>query len=405
MSEEEDIPPAPIPKDFRPAGSEKWGAGNEAPKPKEDKVFQFSEQSKRMIAALEEGMKEPSCTQIDGYGPGKISAQVDGSNRLMEGLAFSSLEEYIAWLKQMVDDAGDVTSWRRIEEERMGVLTLPSGGRLTIYLPPVARPYPTFSLRKHTAASWPAEDFVNLGTLDARMLNFLRAAVAARVNILFVGQMSSGKTTMLRSLADGFGDNERISVVEQVPEIALDKPLVVQRVYQPTVEGLGLADVLDYSLYDGLDRLVVGEVHLEGITKMMETMIMTEGSMSTYHAFSTDQAAERMKLGLQLETPNVSAETAASFIRQAIELVVVMEKIGNQRRVMQISEIDWRASAGADRLSGADLFVFDRKSGKHQALGRGPDPQGRIVNKGQKYGIEFPHNWFVETSQLNKFQP
>lgn len=403
MSEEE-IPPAPSPKDFRPQGSEKWGSAHESSsEPAQDEEYQFSEQSKQMIAAIEEGMAAEDCNQIDGYGPGQVSAQLKGSNRLLEGLSFSSLEDYIAWLKKTVDEAGDVTTWRKIENERMGVLTLPGGGRFTIYLPPVARPYPTFSLRKHTAAHWPAEDFVSKGTLNATMLNFLRSAVAARVNILFVGQMSSGKTTLLRSLADGFGDNERISVVEQVPEIALDKPLALQRVYQPTVEGLTLTDVLEYALYDGLDRLVVGEVHLEGITKMLETMIMTEGSMSTYHAFSTEQAGERMKLGLQIETANVAAETAVSFIRQAIELVVVLEKIGSTRRVTQITEIDWRSSGGNDRLSGADLFVFDRQAGKHRALGRGPDPQGRIANKGEKYGIDFPHNWFVDPDQLKNF--
>jgi pilus assembly protein CpaF len=403
----DDIPDTPLglPRDFRPAGASKWGAGHEGPS-SEGPAPQtsFSPESERVIAAIEEGMREPTCSQIDGYGPHKISAQINGENRMLEGLSFASLDEYLVWLKKMVDEAQDVTTWRKINDERMGVLTLPGGARLTIYLSPISRPYPTFSLRKHTAASWKSEEFVKKGALDSNMLNFLRACIVARVNILFVGQMSSGKTTLLRSLAEGFGDNERIAIIEQVPEIHLDKPLVVQRVYQPTVEGFGLADVLDYALYDGLDRLIVGEVHLDGITKMLETMITTDGSMSTYHAFSTDQAGERMKLGLQIETPGASAETAASFVRQAVELVVVSEKIGANRRVTQITEIDWRASSGADRLSGSDLFTYNREKGTHQGGGRSPDPQGRIIRKGEKYGVEFPHNWFVDSEELKNFR-
>ena len=177
-----------------------------------------------------------------------------------------------------------------------------------------------------------------------------------------------------------------------------------QKFWPQFFEGFGLADVLDYALYDGLDRLIVGEVHLDGITKMLETMITTDGSMSTYHAFSTDQAGERMKLGLQIETPGASAETAASFVRQAVELVVVSEKIGANRRVTQITEIDWRASSGADRLSGSDLFTYNREKGTHQGGGRSPDPQGRIIRKGEKYGVEFPHNWFVDSEELKNFR-
>src|SRR5262249_53582579 len=149
-------------------------------------------------------------------------------------------------------------------------------------------------------------------------------------------------------------------VVEQVPELAISKPLLTSYVYQPGVEGMGLADVLDDQLYNGIDRLIVGEVHLAGITKMLETMIVAEGSMSTYHAFSTEQAGERMKLALQIENQNVTSHTALSFIKQAIELVVVLERVDGKRRCTQITELDWRSTGGKDVLGGRDLFVYDR---------------------------------------------
>jgi type IV secretion system protein VirB11 len=236
------------------------------------------------------------------------------------------------------------------------------------------------------------------------MLNFLQTAVAAHANILFVGAMGTGKTSLLRSLAQSaIADNEKIAVIEQVPELAIDKPLVTEFIYQPKVEGLTLHDVLDYNLYNGLSRLIVGEVHLDGLTKMLETMIMTEGSMSTYHAYSTDQAGERMKMGLQLENANVSGLTAAAFIRQAIELVVVLEKIDGQRRVTQITEVDWRTSAGAEKLGGADLFVFQRETGQFRAVSQ-PDSRGRIARKAEKYGLPLPQNWFIEQADIERFQ-
>jgi type IV secretory pathway ATPase VirB11/archaellum biosynthesis ATPase len=402
--EEITAPRSTPPVVHRPESSTAWQDSESDLKPlPPEKREKYSEQSKQIISAIEEGIAEPSCTQIDGYGPGKLSAQVNGENRLLQGLAFSSVEEYTQWLKDVVDGAESVVTWDQILSERMGVMALPGGGRFTVFLANPGRTYPSFSLRKHTAVDWQPTKFVEMGTLDQRMLNFLQACVAAKVNFLFVGEMGSGKTTLLRALASGFGDNEKVAVIEQIPELALNKPLVSEYVYQPTVEGLKLHDVLDYNLYNGLQRLVVGEVHLEGLTKMLETMIFTQGSMSTYHAFSSEMAAERMKLGLQKENGNITAETAAAFIRNAVELVVVLEKEGNQRRVTQVTELDWRASGDKTTLGGRDIFKYDRGLGQHRAHSR-PDEDGRIVRRTKDRGIELPQEWFLETEMLERFQ-
>lgn len=408
--DDESITKAPlhIPQANRPAGSDMWAsaADNErSDEPSGPTVVsepEFSPQSQRAIRAIEEGLAEESCTQIDGYGPSRFSAQVNGQNMLMENIAFSSVEEYERWLRKLVQESNSVVSWDKIQTDRMGVLELNDGSRLAVFLPPVARPNPTFSLRKHTAAKWQPTQLIENHTMDERMLKFLQACVAAHVNILFVGAMGAGKSTLMRSLLQGIGDNERLAVVEQVPELAIKKPLVVEYLYQPTIEGFGLHDVLDFNLYNGLDRLVVGEVHLEGITKMLETMILTEGSMSTYHAYSTEQAGERMKLALQLENQNVSAATAVSFIRQAIELVVVMQKLSNGRKVTQITEIDWRSSAGRENLGGSDIFVYDKANDRFKASN--PPNLGRIEAKMLKYGVRIVDDWFFEAEDLVRFK-
>ena len=383
--------PAPAPEEVVASG---WSSSSD-PDPEPVHAMGFSAQGQAAIAAIEEGLRAPNCTQIDGYGPGQLSAQVNGRHALIQGHAFANADEYQAWLRQMVENSGSVVDWAHIESNGKGVLELRDGSRLTIILPPIARPHAQFSLRKHTAIEWTAEKFIELETMDERMLNFLRVCVASHVNILFVGQMGSGKSTMLRALLqDAAGDDERIMVVEQVPELAVNKPLVMHQLYLPTVEGQDLHSTLDMDLYMGLDRLVVGETHLEGLTKMLETMIYTEGSMSTYHAFSTEQAGERMKLGLQLEHGNVSAVTAASLVRNAIELVVVLEKLGSKRRVLQITEIDWRTSSGDEKLGGANIFTWDREDENWKAENR--PSLGRVRAKLEKYGLAVSDSWFLD---------
>jgi Flp pilus assembly CpaF family ATPase len=415
----------------RPAGA--WSSLNQssAEKTTAPEPAPFSDQSLHAIQTIYEALKEPACNQVDSYGPGLVSALVNGMHREMRGVRFASTDEYLNFIKLLVDHAASTTSWRKIKDENMGVLRLPattaeflrrfleSNGRtaepatpaaavpsrLTVFLSPPGE-HATFSIRKHTARSLPGTQFVEQGMMDQRMWDFLVSCVRARANMLFVGEMGSGKTTLLRALAQYFGDNEKIAVVEEIPELHLPRNLVVPYTYQPTVEGLELSTVLDRNLYNGVNRLIVGETHLEGLTKMLETMIFTTGSMSTYHAFSTEQAGERMKLALQMENPNVTAETAVSLIRQALEIVVVLQMVNGRRRVVQITELDWRASAGKDMLGGRDIFKYEHgekgRAGRFRAENP-PDPRGRVVNRAMHQvapPVVMDHRWFLEPEHL-----
>jgi pilus assembly protein CpaF len=391
-----------------------WESADDANRKPDKPETEYSTQSMSAIEKLREGMTEPTVTQIDGHGPDSFSVQVNGKRHLLP-FKFSSEAEYMRFLRELVDDSDSVIKWQRIQEERMGVLDLDlpvyaSDGRpatkikarLDIILPPIAMEGAKFSLRKHTAATLEGVDFVASGMLSQQMWEFLQACVAAKVNMIFVGPMGSGKSTLLRALAHGFGDDEKIAVVEQVPELALQKPLAESFVYQPKLAGLTLSDVIEQQLYHGIDRLIVGETHLEGITRMLETMIVAEGSMSTYHAYSTEMAGERMKLALQSENGNLTAETAVSLIRQAVDIVIVLERHGGVRRVNQISEIDWRETSGSTKLAGRDLFRYNHSSGRFEpSMASRPDPNGRVMQKAAAKGVPMNDNWFVNPDLLH----
>jgi len=401
----EEILPSGIPEALRPEGASEWRSGGEPletviPLPSD---YQQEPAMSSAVQAINQGLLHESCTQLDGYGPELISAQVDGFNQIVGAARFASGADYLRWLKDLVGKSQGHVRWEDIERERMGVLELPGGEQLCIFLDTPARGWPTFSLRKHSARSWESSSFVQRKTLTGPMLEFLQCLVGAHVNMLIVGPMGAGKTTLLRSLAEtSISDDEKIAVVEQVPELQINKPFAVEYIYQPTRPGLQLADILDYNLYNGLSRLIVGEVHLEGLTKMLETMILTEGSMSTYHAYSVSQAVERMKMALQIEHTNINGATAANFIRQAVEAIVVIEKIDGVRRVTQIAEVDWRGSFGQDSLACRDIFRWEND--RHRAQGVEPDrtADGRITMKLRKYGIEIDRNWFFEKEHIQR---
>lgn len=393
--------PSSIFEHFTPPGAEAWRTTGDSEKSKEPEQ-PWSEPAKELIGIIDQALGSDRITEIHGYAPNKFGVRVDGKNAMLVGRRFADVDEYIRFLKFAVDISGGATSWRDIERHRMGVLSMRNGERLTIFLPTTS-PWPTFSIRKHTSQNWSPTEFVDKGTMTKDMMTFLQTCVAAKVNILIVGLMGSGKTSLLRSLAqENFGDNERIGVVEQVPELHLTKPLAIQYLYQPTVDGLGLHDILDHMLYNSIQRLLVGEVHMEGLTKMLEVMILSEGSMSTYHAMSVDQAGARMTVGLQQENANMTADTAVSYIRQAIELVVVLDVVDGEHRCVEIGEIDWR-STGQPRLTSRCIFEWNREEERFRAV-QPPDQDGRIVRKVKhKYQMELPHTWFVNPEDLDEW--
>lgn len=80
---------------------------------------------------------------------------------------------------------------------------------------------PAVSIRRARLGRVFLEDLVANGTMSADIASFLRAAVAARKNVMIAGATNSGKTTMLRALANEIQPHERLITVERLLELGL----------------------------------------------------------------------------------------------------------------------------------------------------------------------------------------
>jgi Flp pilus assembly CpaF family ATPase len=384
------------------SGRTGWVSGDKEDDPEDDTEPLWSPQGRLVVASVNEGLSDPECTEIHCYGAGQLSARVKSGNELMHGLKFVSNDELMRFIEMLVVESAGEAGWRSLRTKGKDVFQMRDGSRLSVILPPTSS-VPVFSIRKHTAKAWQPQELVSNGTLDQRMLDFLLACVAARVNILIVGEAGSGKTTLLRILSNAMGDNERIGVVEhgQAQELQLSKQLAMEFSYREHVEGETLTDILDVLLYFSLQRLIIGEIHFKGLGRALEMMRLCPGSLSTYHATSAEQAGERMRDALQVDYNNMNPEAAASILRSVVELVVVIEEIDGEHRVTQIREIDWRTTGGGGNLNGSDIYFYDRA--KQQFKASHPiDEKGRIARTGRKYGVEFPHELFYEHDQTLK---
>ena len=130
---------------------------------------------------------------------------------------------------------------RRIDESSPYVdARLPDGSRVNAIIPPLALNGPTITIRKFFRIPLTVEKLVETGSLTAEAVEFLKACVQSRLNILVSGGTGSGKTTLLNILSGFIPDDERIVTIENAAELQLRQEHVVTLESRPAnIEGRG----------------------------------------------------------------------------------------------------------------------------------------------------------------------
>lgn len=225
---------------------------------------------------------------------------------------------------------------------------LPTGERFQGFLPPVCT-QPAFSIRKRPAVIWTLADYVRDGVMGEGQAQAIRAAVAARRNIVISGGAGSGKTTLANAiLAEPALTGDRVFLIEDTPELqcsAWDCVAVLTRRHPKTI---GVVDLVRDALRMRPDRIVVGELR-EGAAAL-ETLKAWNtghpGGVTTVHANSAEEVLFRLE--------DLLAEVAAAPPRralgQAIDLVVHIRREAAGRRVDTILSL-----GGYDEPSGYRL--------------------------------------------------
>ena len=220
-------------------------------------------------------------------------------------------------------------------------LQLPDGSRACIVLPPVAVDGPTLCIRRFARGVLPLGAFAGLE--DVRRL---RSLVTGRANIVVSGATSSGKTSLLNSLARCVPVRERIVLIEDTTELRLEHPHVVRlQTRPPGAEGTGeitAQHLVRASMRLRPDRLAVGEVRGGEVVDMLLALTSGhDGCLTTVHARSAADALDRMVTLAMRDHPQFAASTVGALVRGAIDAVVhVRRGTDGSRRVTEILEVD-----------------------------------------------------------------
>ncbi len=104
-------------------------------------------------------------------------------------------------LLQVIDRIVSAVGRRIDDSSPMVDARLPDGSRVNAIIKPLAIDGPHLSIRKFKRDALSGEDLLRTESLTEPMLEFLRAAVKARLNMLISGGTGAGKTTLLNILS------------------------------------------------------------------------------------------------------------------------------------------------------------------------------------------------------------
>ncbi len=287
---------------------------------------------------LEALLRDPDVTEVMVNGPDSVF--VERAGRIEPAhVRFVDAAHVMHVIDRILSPLG-----RRVDEASPMVdARLPDGSRVNAIIPPLSLQGPVLTVRRFGARALTSEDLVRLGTLTAEMLDLLRLAVLARRNILVVGGTGSGKTTTLAAIAGFVPAAERVITIEDAAELRLGLAHVVRLESRPaSLEGRGAISIralVRNALRMRPDRIVVGEVRGGEALDMLAAMTTGhEGSLSTLHASSPQDAVRRLQTLALMGDLELPYAAVADQVAHAIDLIVHQGRLADgSRRVIEIT--------------------------------------------------------------------
>ena len=216
---------------------------------------------------------------------------------------------------------------------------LPDGSRLAAVIPPVVRPAPALTIRKFPSRHFTVDDLIARGTLTQPLAAFLAEQIRNGKTLLISGGTSTGKTTVLRVLANAIPDDQRIVVIEDTSELHIQKPnmLAVECQTDTFKASICFDDLLKSALRWRPDRIILGEVRgIEARTLLDSLNTGHSGSLATIHANSAEKALHRFaNLVMRNHAQTTFADTEAE-IAEAVDFVVHVERHPGRRVVREV---------------------------------------------------------------------
>ncbi len=358
-------------------------------RPEKHRLFEQISAEILGFGPLQDLLEDETITEVMVNGAKNIYIEREGRIERVP-VAFESDDHVMRIIDRIVAPLG-----RRIDESSPYVdARLPDGSRVNAIIPPISLVGPTLTIRKFSKIPITVEQLVEFGSTTPEALQFLKACVEARINVVISGGTGSGKTTLLNILSGFIPSDERIVTIENAAELQLRQEHVVTLESRPpNIEGRGevtIRQLVINSLRMRPDRIVVGEIRDEAALDMLQAMNTGhDGSMTTLHSNSPRDTLARLETMTLMAGMELPVRAIREQVASAIDLIVHQDRMRDgTRKIVNITEV---TGMEGNVITTTDLFIFEQ-------LGY---DEGRIVGNLRPTGLRPKFMEWIEASGIH----
>jgi len=340
-------------------------------------------------------LEDDTITEIMVNGPKNVYIERKGRLHRVP-ITFENNDHVMRVIDRIVAPLG-----RRIDESSPYVdARLPDGSRVNAVIPPISLVGPTLTIRKFSKNPITVEQLVQFGSISNEVIQFLKACVEARLNVLISGGTGSGKTTLLNVMSGFIPDDERIITIENAAELQLRQEHVVTLESRPpNIEGRGeitIRDLVINSLRMRPERIIVGECRGGETLDMLQAMNTGhDGSMTTAHANTPRDALSRVETMCLMAGMDLPVRAIREQVASAIDVICQQERMRDgTRKVTNVSEV---SGMEGDVITMTDIFTFEHTgmdAGKVLGRLRATGMRPKFMEKIEEAGINLPPSIF-----------
>ncbi len=340
-------------------------------------------------------LEDESITEVMVNGAKNIYIERKGKI-LRVPIAFENNEHVMRIIDRIVSPLG-----RRIDESSPYVdARLPDGSRVNVVIPPISLVGPVITIRKFAKIPITVEQLIQFGSITDEAIEFLKACVEARINIVISGGTGSGKTTFLNILSQYIPADERIITIENAAELQLRQEHVVTLESRPeNIEGKGevtIRQLVINALRMRPDRIIVGEIRDEAALDMLQAMNTGhDGSMTTAHSNGPRDTLSRLETMTLMAGMDLPVRAIREQVASAIDLIVHQERMRDgSRKIVNITEV---TGMEGDVITMTDVFAFEQvgyENGKVVGRLRPTGLRPKFIEKIESAGIHLPSTIF-----------
>ncbi|WP_019583743.1 CpaF family protein [Thioalkalivibrio sp. ALE16] len=306
------------------------------------------------LAPLAPYLDDPDVQEIMVNNPGDVFVEKNGSlDRVTVGMEADAVRAAIVLMGRL--DQKDVS-----ETSKDAIIdTQIEGMRVAAALHPIAQEGHSICIRKHRKVRFTTGDYAQQlsefhragGAPDAEeepepprqdgegFSEWVRWLIRSSQNFLVSGGTSSGKTALLNALLEHIPEDDRVMVLEDVPEldVAVANQVRVQTNHQI---GIDMQSLLKLALRYRPDRIIIGEIRGGEAFDLLQAMNTGhDGCCCSLHANSAEQALARLETLVLIADVGWPIDAIRTQIASTIDYVIQMSRTHGKRHLAEIVRV------------------------------------------------------------------